>query len=1251
MLLSTLLLIIGISFGIIALITSQVEAQTNDPSAPVLFFSDLESGPKNGWEGSEIKGAAVSVWGKNFGLNRNSNFVTVNGARLSSDSDYAEWGEIGPARDLERITFWLNNNCQEGTGSITVTVNGTTSNALPFTVRDGNIYFIAKDGSDSNNGQYASNQGSGNGPWLSFTKANGLRNDAIVGGDIVYVRDGIYNDVVYNNDFCIDTLLCYLSVTFEQPLSVIGYPGEWPILGSTVPYGVYIGSSESNPSSNLHFHKLIWENSGHAIEAGGTNFRFIGNIFRDNQELSMGSVIELIITSDTEILGGLFKDSGHNADKDIIHLLNPYGSLGNREANNVEIGWNEFDHIIGDLDDPIGSSAIYLNNINVSYQVHDIYIHDNLMHSSPSATFYAQSGFSYNIYIWNNIIFDSSHFGKNRGNIDIMRGQDIFLWNNTFHNVGSEAQGISMINLWGNTSVESSNNIFHSVNGQNFISNDGSFRSINDLYYGNNAPSDSGITILNPITAEPRFNNMANHDFHLQSNSPAIDAGSSNVSLLVTWDYDSNVRPMDGDNDGSVKYDIGAYEFLGPYDPTEPDSEPPSVPQNLQAIPISSTEINLTWDGSTDNVGVNGYRIYRDGTSIAEVSNTIFIDRALSPGTTYQYTVLAFDQARNESQKSGTATATTFSYTPGFFYVDIQNPNCSDSLSREQVSYDSPWCTISASIPWLVPGDEVTVQPGVYAEHVTTPTGLEHARIKFTGGPGVILDGTGTSQGSRGFTLHNVAYVDIDFFEIRNYNHEGYDAITISGDSNHINLTNINIHDCYNGIIMEDDVHDIHISRSQISHTRYGLGGEDTAHDLFLFGITSHSNQDTSSSYGNGDGFSFDPGTYNIFIENAIAYDNLDAGFDIASSNFECDSCMSHNNTKYGFRLRHAGPATLINTLAYGNGWYPLQISAPEVYLYGSTYINGNDHGYAIESLGEPGIMIRDSIFADYANNVLSGSTSSLDEDYNLFYSASASPGFSIGPNSIQADPLFQDKDLDDFHLQPTSPAVDAGIALESFYFDLDGVPRPQGSGYDMGAYEAFSQSQTFVDVPPDYWAYDCIEALYREGYTAGCSNNPLAFCPEQAMTRDQGAVFLVRSHRGASFFPPQPTVQTFTDVPLSNWAVEWIDQLYLDGFTAGCQTDPLSFCPEEPYDKAAGSVFALRTKYGKDYVPPDPIGIFSDVPEDHWGIEWIEAAYNEGLLMDCHRAGPIHNFCPNKQLTRAMAAYSICQAKGMTQP
>lgn len=190
----------------------------------------------------------------------------------------------------------------------------------------------------------------------------------------------------------------------------------------------------------------------------------------------------------------------------------------------------------------------------------------------------------------------------------------------------------------------------------------------------------------------------------------------------------------------------------------------------------------------------------------------------------------------------------------------------------------------------------------------------------------------------------------------------------------------------------------------------------------------------------------------------------------------------------------------------------------------------------------------------------------------------------------------------------------------------------------------------TFEDVPFDHWAHDYIEALYQDGYVSGCSTSPLRYCPEDPMTRAEGAVFVVRGLYGSSYFPGDPTSQVFADVSLGSWYAKWTDDLWAIGYTAGCGTAPLIFCPDVGHSRTEGTVFYLRMLYGTGYTPPDPAGIFSDVPLNYWGARWIEAAYDAGLIPACETS-PSLKFCPDDPLTRAMGAYMMVQAKGMTIP
>ncbi|TAL48897.1 hypothetical protein EPN83_02980 [Patescibacteria group bacterium] len=94
---------------------------------------------------------------------------------------------------------------------------------------------------------------------------------------------------------------------------------------------------------------------------------------------------------------------------------------------------------------------------------------------------------------------------------------------------------------------------------------------------------------------------------------------------------------------------------------TSTDVTAPSTPTGLTATAISSSQIDLSWTASTDNVGVTSYRVYRDNALVANPSTTSYSDTGLTAATTYAYAVSALDAAGNESARSATSSATTLS--------------------------------------------------------------------------------------------------------------------------------------------------------------------------------------------------------------------------------------------------------------------------------------------------------------------------------------------------------------------------------------------------------------------------------------------------------------------------------------------------------------------------------------------------------------------------------------------------------------
>src|SRR5262249_18293189 len=90
-----------------------------------------------------------------------------------------------------------------------------------------------------------------------------------------------------------------------------------------------------------------------------------------------------------------------------------------------------------------------------------------------------------------------------------------------------------------------------------------------------------------------------------------------------------------------------------------PDTTPPSVPTGLALHGPSSSTSRRSWNASTDNRGVTGYEVRRDGSTILTSTTTSFTDTGLAANTTHTYAVRARDAAGNRSAFSGTVSGTT----------------------------------------------------------------------------------------------------------------------------------------------------------------------------------------------------------------------------------------------------------------------------------------------------------------------------------------------------------------------------------------------------------------------------------------------------------------------------------------------------------------------------------------------------------------------------------------------------------------
>jgi len=145
-----------------------------------------------------------------------------------------------------------------------------------------------------------------------------------------------------------------------------------------------------------------------------------------------------------------------------------------------------------------------------------------------------------------------------------------------------------------------------------------------------------GNLIGSPITASP---------YTYAWNSVSVGNGSHSMTALA--------------KDTSGNQTISSAVTVTVSNTSSTDTTPPTIPTGVKVTGSTTSTISLSWNPSTDNVGVAGYKVYRNGTQAGTTGSTSFTDTGLAASTTYAYTVSAYDAAGNNSSQSSPTSGTT----------------------------------------------------------------------------------------------------------------------------------------------------------------------------------------------------------------------------------------------------------------------------------------------------------------------------------------------------------------------------------------------------------------------------------------------------------------------------------------------------------------------------------------------------------------------------------------------------------------
>ena len=537
--------------------------------APILFFSDLISAPKTGWSASQPnQGAVVTVWGRNFGTARGSSYVTVNGVKLTADSDYKDsWAKTNnPVPFLQSITFQLNSEMASGDGGISVTVDGKTSNVLPFRVNTiGKIYFIDVNASGGD--------GSYENPWYNLKNFVNIMNP----GDVGYFREGLYDSKFTSGKSVIWVKNTGRAGTAKDPIGFVGYPGEVAMFDSwTKGDASNFNKSILIESKYVTVAKLATYAFTRAIQVADYG-RIVGNDAIGVQKKLGGAGIIHVGADGVKILGNT-THGGRSRDR-LDHSIYIDGC---QENTPNEIAYNY------SYDNFIDRGPHFVDNHQESRCSSSVYQKSNSWHHNLISC-EADKSRGIGIYdlswdkgeanepepahVYNNILVGCGNGWH--GAMYHTNGHAYF-YNNILYN--NQGRGIQVDQGDMLLSSRIINNLIVNTTSDEYISGDKRYYDSNAYYNG-----DAGTipaSDANAVTSAPQItvDSSAYNPVVLTDNSPLIDAGSSDVADLVVDDFYGNARV------GS--HDIGAVQWLGGGEaPATPAPSPPNPPGNLTVEP------------------------------------------------------------------------------------------------------------------------------------------------------------------------------------------------------------------------------------------------------------------------------------------------------------------------------------------------------------------------------------------------------------------------------------------------------------------------------------------------------------------------------------------------------------------------------------------------------------------------------------------------------------------------------------------
>lgn len=546
--------------------------------SPVLFFTDLTSGPKTG--GQNNKGVFLTVYGNNFGPSQGGSTMTLGGVPLDN---CPVWGAAWLW--YQKITCQLGSSVPDGASTLVVKVGGIASNGLPFSATSGHIYFVSGSGNDRNSGSFAS-------PWKSLLKAR----EKMRAGDVTYAMNGAKQESDDGTGWDSAFLLSgeahgnWCSAT-GSPRALVAYPGAGSVvIGNPSGGKPNFGLRTSDCQGNWVFAGISFRGVIPLLTGSGSNYRFVALDLTCPHSSQGGGCLVTSQAEHISLYGSHVYDGGTSNASSQFH-----GVYFSTDTNHVDMGWNLVEYIRGCRGIQVHSSPLGSGGPKdpTGHNQYDVSIHDNIIHDTQCDGMIIDTVDPSRgpVTIYNNVLYNVGQGPANPENtggwsaINVPgntengpKGSGIVeVYNNTIYAFGTflrpayELENSAIVFNGGSPGirVHVRNNLIQSVSTSLFPSGVSYFvvwkpsvgpcanndncpgmYGTNNLVFGAGPPVTNLANITGSVNRDPRFVNASGHDFRPQPGSPAIGAGTPVPGL--THDINGVAR--------GAAPSIGAYE-------------------------------------------------------------------------------------------------------------------------------------------------------------------------------------------------------------------------------------------------------------------------------------------------------------------------------------------------------------------------------------------------------------------------------------------------------------------------------------------------------------------------------------------------------------------------------------------------------------------------------------------------------------------------------------------------------------------